>query len=136
MPNSSKKESPKVVVFCGSSKFVSIMSVAAWFVERDEQAIAMGLHLLPGWYTSPTGELPEHHLAEHEGVADAMDALHLRKIDLADEIFVINYDHYIGDSTRNEIAYAQKNGKPIRWYTDDPIGARVHELVCAELARA
>lgn len=120
---------PKIVVFCGSSKFVSIMSVAAWLVERDEQAIAMGLHLLPAWYKSPTGELPKHHLAEHEGVSDAMDSLHLRKIELADEVFVVNYDDYIGDSTRNEIAYATELGKPLRWFTHDPIGECVRAMI-------
>lgn len=44
-----------------------------------------------------------------------LDELHLRKIDLADEIFVINQGGYIGESTRNEIEYAEKLGKPIKY---------------------
>ena len=42
-----------------------------------------------------------------------LDELHFRKIDMADEIFVINVDGYIGVSTGNEIEYARKIGKPI-----------------------
>lgn len=42
-----------------------------------------------------------------------LDQLHLRKIDLADRVFVINPGRYIGESTRREIAYAKENSKPI-----------------------
>ena len=44
-----------------------------------------------------------------------LDDMHLRKIDLADEIFVINVGGYIGESTRREIAYAEKTGKKVRY---------------------
>jgi len=50
-----------------------------------------------------------------EPVKVALDQLHLRKIDLADEIFVVNVDGYYGASTSREIAYARRLGKPIRW---------------------
>jgi hypothetical protein len=125
---------PKIVVFCGSSKFVDIMAVAAWLVEREEKAISMGLHLLPEWYRSPTGELPAHHLAEHEGVADEMDELHKRKIDMCNEIFVININDYIGSSTMSEIEYAMNSGKNIRWYSSDPVGRQVDEMIQAAIA--
>lgn len=98
---------PKVIVLCGSSRFVDIIAVCAWLLERNENAITMGLHLLPQWYTK---EIPDH-LAEAEGIAKAMDSLHLQKIDIADEIFVVNYDDYIGESTTNEIKYTQSKGK-------------------------
>lgn len=101
------------------------MAVCAWLIEREEKSISMALHLLPHWYPN----LVDDHLAEHEGVAEAMDELHLRKIDLADEIFVVNFKDYIGDSTRNEIKYAQSLGKPIRWYNADPIGEMCQELL-------
>ena len=100
---------------CGSSRFCAIMAVVAWLLERDEGSITTGLHLLPHWY--PT--VAEHHLAEAEGVAEQMDELHLRKIDLADEIFVIDWDGYIGSSTRKEIAYARTNDKPIRYLSQE-----------------
>ena len=46
--------------------------------------------------------------------------MHKRKIDMADEIYVINVDGYIGDSTRSEIRYAEKHGKMVRYYQDIP----------------
>lgn len=44
-----------------------------------------------------------------------LDDMHFRKIDLADEIFVINVGGYIGSSTQAEIAYATKTGKPVHY---------------------
>ncbi|KKL84262.1 hypothetical protein LCGC14_1966440, partial [marine sediment metagenome] len=123
----SRTNGPKVVVLCGSSKFVEIMVVCAWLLERDEKAITMGLHLLPWWYATKE-EIPDH-LAEHEGCADEMDALHLRKIDLADEIFVVNFQDYIGDSTTKEIKYAMSIGKKIRWFRQDWIGQKVINIM-------
>jgi len=115
----------KVVTLCGSSRFVDIMAVCAWLMERDERVITMGLHFLPRWYCG--GD--RHHIAESEGVAMAMDELHLRKIDLSDEIFVVNWSDCIGNSTRREIEYAKEHDKPIRWFTHDPIGRRVKALM-------
>ena len=37
--------------------------------------------------------------------------MHKRKIDMLDDLFVINVDGYIGDRTRPEIEYAVKTGK-------------------------
>lgn len=118
-------DKPKITVLCGSSKYTDIMAVCAWIIERDEKAIAMGLHLLPGWYP----DLPADHLAEHEGVAEEMDALHMRKIDMADEIFVVNCQDYIGESTTREIEYAMAAGRVVRWFTHDPVGALVLDMI-------
>lgn len=43
----------------------------------------------------------------------ALDALHRRKIDLADRILVVNPGGYVGESTSREIAYAHATGKPV-----------------------
>lgn len=102
------------------------MAVCAWLIERDENAICMGLHLLPWWYSKE--HIPDH-LAEHEGCAEQMDELHLRKIDLADEVFIVNIYDYIGDSTSREVGYAMKHGKKIRWFIHDPIGVAVNKIV-------
>lgn len=45
----------------------------------------------------------------------ALDELHKRKIDISDEILILNVDGYIGESTRGEIEYAQSQGKRLRW---------------------
>ena len=47
------------------------------------------------------------------GTKEMLDDMHLRKIDMADEIYVINVGGYIGESTRREIAYAEKTGKKV-----------------------
>ena len=41
--------------------------------------------------------------------------MHKRKIDMADEIFVINVDGYIGESTKSEIEYAKRTGKKVNY---------------------
>ena len=48
-----------------------------------------------------------------------LDDIHKRKIDMADAIYVINKDGYIGASTRSEIQYALKTGKHIMYMEDD-----------------
>ena len=49
------------------------------------------------------------------GTKEMLDDMHLRKIDMADEIYVINVGGYIGESTRREIAYAKKTGKKVNY---------------------
>jgi hypothetical protein len=48
-----------------------------------------------------------------------LDELHKRKIDLADTVFVLNVNDYIGNSTRSEIEYAEQIGKPV-YYLETP----------------
>ena len=53
-----------------------------------------------------------------EGIKVMMDDMHKRKIDMADEIFVINVGGYISSSTRSEIEYAMTTGKAIKYLED------------------
>ena len=113
---------PRVICLCGSSRFCELIAVYAWMFEKEGN-IALSLHLLPVWYAKATGKTTPNHFAEQEGVASQLDELHLRKIDMADEIFVVNppvYAHpdgYIGERTRAEIEYAKSLGKPINYLT-------------------
>lgn len=50
-----------------------------------------------------------------EYTKEMLDDMHLRKIDLADEVFVINVGGYIGTSIRSEIEYAERTGKVVRY---------------------
>ena len=43
---------------------------------------------------------------------------HFKRIELSDEIFIININNYIGKSTNLEIEYAKKLGKKIKYYLD------------------
>ena len=49
----------------------------------------------------------------------ALDELHKRKIDLCNEVLVLDVDGYIGDSTKSEINYANQIGKPIRYWSKE-----------------
>ena len=44
-----------------------------------------------------------------------LDEMHKQKIDMSDEIYVINLNGYIGESTKSEIEYANSKGKNISY---------------------
>lgn len=107
---SDKTDRPKLVCICGSSRFVGESAVKAW--ELNKQGIAtFMMPLLPQWYPGVT----EHHLAEAEGCAEALDNLWLKLIEMSDEVFVMNCGGYIGERTKIEIAHATKLGKPVNY---------------------
>lgn len=101
---------PPIVCICGSTLFIELMAVLAWEFEK-RRTIALSCHLLPASYTTT-----EHHVGEEEGAAENLDELHLRKIDLADSVLIVNKNGYIGSSTQNEIAYAIATGKPLEFH--------------------
>ncbi len=104
---------PKIICICGSTRFTNEMLMLTW--EYAKQGImALGWCVLPTNHEAGGSEI-DHHLAEKEGIADILDELHLHKIDLADEVFIINVGGYIGEGTKREIAYAEKLCKPIRY---------------------
>lgn len=105
---------PKIVCLCGSTRFTEEMLVKQWEFTKKGY-IVLSWCALPDWYFQ--GE-DKYHIGDQEGVKKLVDEVHLRKIDLADEVFVINVDGYIGESTRNEINYSLKTGKPIEYLED------------------
>jgi hypothetical protein len=70
---------------------------------------------LAGFIVLGVGSYPHygHDLTLEEKAR--MDELHKRKIDLADSVFVLDVDGYIGESTRSEIEYAEAHGKPVHY---------------------
>ncbi len=76
--------------------------------------LAGAIVVAPGVFThrEPLGKITDEQKA-------ALDALHLRKIDLADRVLVINPGGYIGESTRREIGYARATGKPVSFTNPD-----------------
>ena len=54
-----------------------------------------------------------------EDTKKMLDDIHKQKIDMADEIFVINVDGYIGESTKSEIEYAMQTGKKVNYLVDN-----------------
>lgn len=108
---------PKIICICGSSRFADLHSIMKWELEKAGQGkvICLMINFLPTWYAEEQGWKGFHHFGEQAGLKEMLDELHLRKIDLADEIFVINKDGYIGESTRREIEYAKAKDKPVRY---------------------
>ena len=107
-------EKPKIICICGSTKFAYIHMITKWQFEK-KGIICLTISVLPDWYSKLQGLKGNNHFAEQSGAKEILDELHLRKIDLSDEVFVVNLNGYIGESTQNEIRYAIKTGKPVRY---------------------
>ena len=103
----------KVVCLCGSTRFTVEMSNIIWNYAK-QGILALGCCILLSNHENSGREI-DHHLAEKENVAEILDELHLRKIDIADEVFIVNVNGYIGDGTKREIRYASAHKKPIRF---------------------
>lgn len=101
---------PKIVCFCGSTRFANTFMIERWKLEK-QGIITMGINILPNGYFTHS----DHHGAEQEGVKHILDELHKRKIDLSDEVVILNVDGYIGESTRIELDYAISIGKTITY---------------------
>ncbi|WP_346868290.1 MULTISPECIES: hypothetical protein [unclassified Clostridium] len=95
----------KVVTLCGSTKFKED------FIKVQKELTLQGIIVISvGLFGHADGEFGTIITDE---VKIMLDDIHKRKIDMADEIFVINKNGYIGCSTRSEIEYAKKHGKKI-----------------------
>ena len=102
---------PRVICLCGSTRFTEQMLIKQWELTKQGY-IVLSWCALPDSYFI-TGDT--FHVGDHEGVKEIVDEVHKRKIDLSDEVLVINIEGYIGDSTKSEIEYAIKIGKPVRY---------------------
>ena len=103
----------KVVTLCGSTRFKEqFMDAQKRLTLACYIVISVGLFGHAGdqevWDGMDEGTLSK--------TKEMLDDMHKRKIDMADEIYVINVGGYIGDSTRSEIQYAEEHGKPVRYY--------------------
>jgi len=66
----------------------------------------------------------DEELAKEAGIEinrEMLDILHLFKIDMADEILVLNVGGYVGEATGREIEYARRLGKRIRWLEPETV---------------
>ncbi|CDZ55078.1 hypothetical protein [Neorhizobium galegae] len=109
----------KVITLCGSSRFPQAFELANMHLSLQGN-IVIGLSCY-GHADAPTGaKFLTSDGNEAAPEKQALDQLHFRKIDLSDEIFVINVGGYVGSSTRREIAYAQSKGKAVRLMFDAP----------------
>lgn len=102
---------PTIVCLCGSTRFMEAYQDA-----NLEETLAGRIVLSVGCNTKSDADLFGGKLpSEQAALKEQLDRLHKQKIDLADEILVLNVDGYIGESTRSEIAHAKAQGKTARY---------------------
>ncbi|WP_368273413.1 hypothetical protein [Enterocloster bolteae] len=94
-----------VITLCGSTRF------------KDDFMRMQKILTLQGYIVISVGLFG--HSGDDEvwsdGTKEMLDDMHKRKIDMADEIYVINKGGYVGTSTRSEIEYAKSKGKLIAY---------------------
>jgi hypothetical protein len=97
-----------VITLCGSTKFKNeYLEVNKWLTLQGNIVIATGLY----------GQADGDKLKREEKIM--LDKLHKDKIDISDEIFVIDVNGYVGNSTKGEMEHADFKGKKIRFYTKE-----------------
>lgn len=102
----------RVITLCGSTRFKDeFMEAQKRLTLEGNIVISVGLFGHAGdsevWENMDEGTLTK--------TKKMLDDMHKRKIDMADEIFVINVGGYIGSSTKSEIEYAKMTGKTVRY---------------------
>jgi len=93
-----------IVCLCGSTKFKEEFEKA-----NKEESLKGNIVLSVAMFGHREG------LDMESDAKKTFDELHMSKIDLCDEILVLNVQGYIGESTRREIDYAQKIGRRVRY---------------------
>lgn len=96
---------PKIVCLCGSTRFVDEFAM-----HNIEETLKGNIVLTVG-----CGSTSAVALLMPVKAKEKLDELHKRKIDLCDEVLVLNVGGYIGTSTASEIAYAESLGKVVRY---------------------
>ena len=107
----------KVITLCGSTRFKEdFLGVQKTLTLEGNIVISVGLFGHSGdsevWEGKEEGEWSDTKMMLYD--------MHLRKIDMADEIYVINRGGYIGESTRREIEYALTQGKKVNYMEKAP----------------
>lgn len=98
-------EKYKIITLCGSTKFKD-----EFIREQKRLSLEGNIVLSVGLFGH--ADSPEAFNPETKAM---LDDAHKAKIDMSDEIFVINVGGYIGASTRSEIEYAKKNMKKVNY---------------------
>jgi len=99
------KSTLKVICLCGSTRF------KREFEEVNRDLTINGFIVLSVGVFGHVGGVELSKKVKRQ-----LDELHLRKIDMADAVYIINPGNYIGESTRREIAYAEATGKPVKFF--------------------
>ena len=104
-------DKPKIVCLCGSTRFGDAFREAQ-FKETMKGKIVLTI----GCNMKSDEDLFSGYTDEQKKfIKIKLDKLHLRKIDLADEVLILNIGGYIGESTQNELNYALSQNKSVRY---------------------
>lgn len=95
----------KVITLCGNTRFKE------QFLEQQKRLTLEGNVVISVGLFGHSGD----EEVWEPGMKEMLDKMHLQKIDMADEIFVINVGGYIGESTRREISYAESKRKIVKY---------------------
>jgi 8-oxo-dGTP pyrophosphatase MutT (NUDIX family) len=106
-----RQDRPRVTVLCGSTRFSAAFATAN-LTETLTGRIVLSIGCDMRADADLFADLSKDDLTD---VKTGLDALHRHKIDLADDVLVLNVGGYIGESTRAEVTYARSLGKPIRF---------------------
>lgn len=93
-----------VITLCGSIKFKEEFEKI-----QEELTLAGNIALTPNFFHSVKKEEINNE------IKNMLDEMHKQKIDMSDEIYVINVGEYIGESTKSEIEYAKTKNKKISY---------------------
>lgn len=102
----------KVITLCGSTRFKDA------FEDVNRRLTLAGNIVISVGFFGHSGDVAVFENMDEQTMRDTkqmLDDMHQRKIDMADEIFVINVNGYIGESTKSEIAYAKAHGKTVNY---------------------
>jgi hypothetical protein len=94
-----------VITVCGSMRYFDKMIEVANKLTADGNIV-----LMPFVYVIPPEQQKKNPLKE------MLDQMHFVKIDMSESIVVVGM--HIGESTSNEIAYAEAHGKKILHWTE------------------
>jgi hypothetical protein len=97
----------KAITLCGSTRFKKQFREAEAFITLNGNIVISLGFFEQSEGIKITGELER-----------LFEKMHYRKIDMADEILVIDVNRYIGNSTSKEIEYAKSKGKKVHYYSE------------------
>lgn len=98
----------EVVVMIGSTRFQNSFIEEAWNLTKEGKIVWLP-NFRPSTMMSKGFDIPEEELED----------IGFNKIDIADSVFVVNEDGYIGSSTSKEIEHAKSINKPIRYMVEN-----------------
>lgn len=106
-------ENYKIITLCGSTKFKDE------FMRVQKELTLKGYIVISVGCFGHSGDI----FTDEQKIM--LDDMHKRKIDMADEIYVIDVDGYIGESTNSEIKYAKEHGKKVNYLVHPLIGKQI-----------